>query len=119
MQNQVGDEEGQQQQDPMDKGHETTHNLTIFGPYERFSTRILDELLKVFPVFAHWLINLALLITPTSEKDLIEGLRENMKEIDGNVAKLIWSLGAPIAAVKFRFYKTHNKKQEQEQEQEI
>lgn len=116
MENQSDNEEGQQERDPTEVDQETTHNLKILGPYESLATRIFDEALKTLVIPARGLISLSIWIAPATEKDMIKGLRGEMDDIDGYVAKLLWSFGAPPTAIRCYFIKTSNKKEEQEQE---
>lgn len=110
MENQSDNGEGQQERDPTEVDQETTHNLKILGPYESLATRIFDEALKTLVIPARGLINLSIWIAPATEKDMLKGLRGEMDGIDGYVAKLLWSFGAPLTAIRCYFIKTLIKK---------
>jgi hypothetical protein len=119
MQTPPGDEEGQAE---ISEGNdrETTHNFNIGGPYEKLLTRIFDEAVQILPVLALWVLSFAVLIAPRAQKDMVKGLRTEMNVIDGNVAKLFWSVSAPGIAIRCHFMKRNNKIEEkEEQEQEL
>jgi hypothetical protein len=119
MQTPPEDEEGQAE---ISEGNdqETTHNFNIGGPYEKFLTRIFDEAVKTLPVLALWVLSFAVLIAPQTQKDMVKGLRAEMDVIDGNLAKLLWSISAPGIAIRCHFMKQDNKiEKQEEQEQEL
>jgi hypothetical protein len=112
----AGDDEGQSQQQP---SGDSTRNFNIAGPYEQLLTRVFDEAVKVLPVLAIWVVSLAILIAPKNQKDMIRGLKTEMDMVDGNFAKLFWSISAPAIAIRCHFMRKSDKKDEkEEQEQE-
>jgi hypothetical protein len=119
MTRQPEDDEGQQQCSE-GKDQETTRNFNIAGPYEQLITRVFDEGVRIFPVLALWMLSFAILIAPQAHKDMVRGLRAELKVIDGHLAKFVWSISAPGIAIRCHFIKKPKKIEEQkEQEQEI
>jgi hypothetical protein len=117
--NKPEDDEGQQRCS-QGNDQETTRNFNIAGPYEQLVTRVFDEGVKIFPVLALWMLSFAILIAPQAHKDMVRGLRAELKVIDGNLAKFVWSISAPSIAIRCHFIKKPKKIEEQkEQEQEI
>jgi hypothetical protein len=116
MEKQPENNQNQEVDDSTQTGREKNHNFSFLGPYEGLTTKIFDELIKVFAVFARWMISLSVSLAPKHHKEMIKGARGELGAIDGYLAKFLWSLGILGTAIRLHFTKRQDKKEEAEQE---